>query len=130
METFRPHKKIVRLAYFWSGIIATFAYRIIIVLTGFDPVWVKISWYIGTVGFIIYFIHRFEISEKRTKLIAKYGLEEKISQLSDLNPDERAAMGYIVKTLYSSWERWNYIFIFITSGLALIWGVIDDFIIK
>ncbi len=130
MENFKPHKKIIRMAFFWAGVIATFAYRIIIVLTGLDPIWVKVSWYIGTIGFIIYFIHRFQISEKRTDLIVKYRLSEKIDEVQGLNPEERAAMGYVVRTLVSSWEKWNYIFIFITSGLALIWGILIDFILK
>lgn len=130
MENFQPHKKIVRLAYFWAGIIATFAYRIIIVMTGFDPIWVKVAWYIGTIGFIFYFIHRFQISEKRADLITKYRLSEKIDGMRELNPEERAAMEYVIRTLISSREKWNYIFIFITSGLALVWGIIIDFILK
>lgn len=129
METFQPHKKIIRLAYFWAGIVATFAYRIIIVLAGLNQLWLKIAWYVGTVGFIIYFAHRFEISEKRTKLIVKYQLDKKVAETAGLNDEERGALGYIVRTLVSSWERWNYIFIFVTSGLALLWGVITDFIL-
>ena len=129
MEIFQPHKKIIRLGYFWAGIIATFAYRIIIVLTGFDQIWLKIAWYVGTIGFIFYFAHRFEISEKRAKLIAKYQLVKKVEELPGLSPDERGAMGYIVRTLTSSLEKWNYIFIFVTSGLALLWGIIIDFIL-
>lgn len=130
METFQPHKKSLRLLYFWIGIVATFAYRIIIVLTQFNAVWLKISWYIGTIGFILYFAHRFEISTKREKLISQYQLAKKIDELPNLTQEEKGAMGYIMKTLVSTREKWNYIFIFITSGLALLWGILTDFILK
>lgn len=129
MVTFQPHKRIVRLGYFWAGIIATFAYRIIIVLTGFSQIWLKIAWYVGTIGFIFYFAHRFEISKKRAKLIDEYQLVKKVEELPGLNPDERGAMNYIFHTLISSLEKWNYIFIFVTSGIALLWGIIIDFIL-
>ncbi len=128
MEDFKPHSKIVRLFYFWAGIIATLAYRVIIIFTNFDPLWNKVSWYIGTIGFIFYFAHRFRISEKREHLIIKYKLDKKIARLDGLADDDKAAMGYVFGTLVSSKERWNSIFIFVTSGLALLIGIYLDFI--
>ncbi len=130
MDIPKPHPKALRLVYFWIGILATFLYRIIVVLNNVGAVWVQIAWYVGTVGFLIYFIHRYEISEKRAKLIAAYDLERKVGSLDGLSPAERQAMAYLFGTLQSSKEKWNYIFIFIMSGLALIAGVIIDFIIK
>ena len=120
----------MRLFYFWAGIIATFAYRIIIVLNFYSTTWVKISWYIGTVGFIIYFIHRFDISKKRSSLILEHKLREKLDNntLDKLSPEDNDALAYILKTLVSSKERWNYYIIFILSGLALIAGILIDFV--
>ena len=43
-----------RWFFFIAGIIATLAYRIIIVL---NADWIRIAWYVGTVGFILYFWH-------------------------------------------------------------------------
>ena len=63
----KANPKIMREFYFWIGIIATVAYRIIIVLNFYSSFWVKISWYIGTIGFTIYFIHRYRISQKRDR---------------------------------------------------------------
>ena len=115
-----------------AGIIATFAYRIIIVLNFYSSTWVKISWYIGTIGFIVYFIHRFDISKKRSQLIVKHRLREKLGNdtLDQLSKDDNEALSYILKTLVSSKEKWNYYAIFILSGIALIVGVIFDFILK
>jgi hypothetical protein len=124
----QPHRQAVRLFFFWCGIVATFAYRIIIFFTDANPFLLKLSWYIGTIGFIIYFAHRFQIAERRTKVIAEYHLAEKVPQLKELNTEERAGMEYIFSTLGSTRERWNYIFIFIMSAIALIAGTIIDVI--
>ncbi|MDP3964860.1 MAG: hypothetical protein Q8Q20_04390 [bacterium] len=123
----KAHPKFIRLFYFWAGIIATLAYRIIIVLNNYSAYWVTISWYIGTIGFIIYFIHRYQISEKRARLIREQKLDEKVSSLTQLSEDDKASLGYILRTLKTTREKWNYVFIFITSGLALLIGLILDF---
>ncbi|MBT6691557.1 hypothetical protein HOB10_04460 [Candidatus Parcubacteria bacterium] len=132
MENTKTSSKSLRLFYFWAGVIATLAYRIIIVLNFYNTTWVKISWYIGTVGFIIYFIHRFDISKKRSALIVKHRLREKLdaNTLDELNKEDNEALGYILKTLVSSKERYNYYIIFILSGIALIAGLLIDFVWK
>ncbi|MBU1202769.1 hypothetical protein KKH39_01870 [Patescibacteria group bacterium] len=132
MEQVKASPKALRLFYFWAGIVATFAYRIIIVLNFYSTTWVKIFWYIGTVGFIIYFIHRFDVSKKRASLIVDHRLREKLDKntLDELEGDDKEALAYILKTLVSSKEKWNYYAIFILSGLALIVGILLDFIFK
>jgi len=122
----QPHSKPVREFFFWSGIVATFAYRVIIVLTGYPAIWLKLAWYVGTVGFVLYFIHRYQISERRSKLIHEQGLLAKVAGLTQLSEADRDAMTYLFQTLESSKEKWNYIFIFAMSGLALVWGVVTD----
>ncbi|NTV31081.1 hypothetical protein HGA91_03855 [candidate division WWE3 bacterium] len=127
MEKPTYHSKPVRLFYFWMGIIATFAYRIIVVLNYYNTFWSQIAWYIGTIGFIFYFVHRYQISAKRAKLIQQYDLKSKVNSLSGLTTDEKEAMDYIFGTLLSSKEKVNSIFIFIMSAIALIWGIYLDF---
>ncbi|HSX41881.1 MAG TPA: hypothetical protein VLE93_00855 [Candidatus Saccharimonadales bacterium] len=126
----KTHSPFVRSFYFWIGIIATFAYRIVIFLTGVDPLWLKVAWYIGTIGFVIYFIHRYQISELRSRLIKENGLVAKINNLEDLNAQDKAAMEYIFQTLQSTREKWNYIFIFVASAIALVAAVYLDFIAR
>jgi hypothetical protein len=121
------HSKPVRLLYFWIGIAATTAYRAIIFFTDANPVLLKVTWYIGTIGFIIYFAHRYQVSGRRARAIEEYRLTEKIPQLSELTLEERSALSYVLSTLRSTKEKWNYIFIFATSAIALIAGVVIDF---
>jgi len=132
MENIKSNPKALRLFYFWSGVVATLAYRAVIVLNFYSSTWVKISWYIGTIGFMIYFIHRFVISQKRSKLIIKHQLREKLATntLADLSSDDKQALAYVLGTLISSKEKWNYYIIFVSSALALVAGIIFDFFIK
>ena len=129
MESPHTSPKSLRLLYFWVGILATFTYRAIIVLNHYSAAWVTVFWYVGTVGFIIYFSHRYRVSQKRAKLVAQYNLDEKVKTLPNLSTEERDALVYLLTSLESSKERWNFIFIFTTSGLALLIGIILDFLI-
>jgi hypothetical protein len=126
MEKTKAHSSALRLFYFWTGIVATLTYRAIIVLTNYSDLWVKVFWYIGTIGFVIYFAHRYQISEKRIKLISEKKLSEKINNLTGLDQADREAMQYIFGTLTTSKEKWNYIAIFVLSGLSLIIGIYID----
>lgn len=126
MESALPHSRGVRMLYFWVGIGSTFLYRVIIVLNNIDSRWADLAWYVGTLGFLVYFGHRFQVSRKRARIIQQYQLEHKIATASGLDDRDKAAMEYIFVTLRSSKEKWNYIFIFVMSGLALIVGAVLD----
>ncbi len=111
---------------FAIGIIATIAYRIIVVLNYYSPLWVQIAWYIGTVGFVWYFVHRFQIEKKRQKLIERLQLINKVNQSNDFNAEEKNALSYVLSSLQTSLARWNYIAIFVFSSLALVYGLYQD----
>ena len=115
--------KWLRLVIFWIGIIATVTYRAIIIFNHYKIYfWSDVLWYIGTIGFLIYFWHRFQISERRVKVIKEQNLEEKIKR-SSLDLETKESVNYVIGGLSSSMEKWNYIAIFITSGLALFFMV-------
>ena len=128
MEKPKLSSKAVRLFFFWSGIIATFCYRAIVVVNNYSHIWAQTFWYIGTIGFIIYFAHRYQVSEKRARAIRDFGLYEKIKNVEGLNQDEKDVLKYIFDTLQSSKEKWNSIFIFASSFVALIIGFYLDFV--
>jgi len=126
MDIVHQSPKPYRIFFFWTGIIATFAYRIIIVLNFYSPLWVKISWYIGTIGFIIYFWHRFSVEKKRAQLVEDQDLISEIEKIS-MEKNKKEALLYIVKTSLTSKSRYNSLFIFSLSFLALLVGIILDF---
>lgn len=120
-KTSLSHKS-YRIFLFWVGIIATFSYRIIVILNYYSQVWVEIAWYIGTIGFIWYFAHRYRVENKRDLLVEKQRLAYKIEKGKELNAKDREALVYILKGLKSSLAKWNYIGIFLFSVLALIYA--------
>lgn len=130
MEKPQVSNKYLRIFYFWAGIVATFCYRAIVVVNNYSHFWAQTFWYIGTIGFIIYFIHRYKISEKRAKIIQEYQLENKIQNSKDLSDKDKVALEYIFETLRSSKEKWNSIFIFVASFVGLILGIYLDFFNK
>ncbi|MDP2951188.1 MAG: hypothetical protein Q8N55_02270 [bacterium] len=121
----KPHKKSTRLFFFIAGIIATIAYRIVIVLNLYSPFLVKVAWYIGTVGFIFYFGHRYDIARKRANLIKKYNLVEIIDN-SSISGEEKDALHYLVQTTLTSKSRWNSAVIFLLTLVALIVAILID----
>ncbi|PIT94044.1 hypothetical protein COU00_01105 [Candidatus Falkowbacteria bacterium CG10_big_fil_rev_8_21_14_0_10_43_11] len=124
----RTSNKYYRLLVFWVGIIATIAYRVIVVLNYYSAFWVQVAWYIGTIGFVWYFAHRYRVENNREKLIKAKRLTSKIYNDKRLNDGDRNALVYVLKSLQSSKAKWNYIAIFVFSALALLYGVYIDFL--
>jgi hypothetical protein len=115
--------KPLRLFYFYLGIIATFAYRIIIVLNFFEPAYVKIAWYVGTIGFILYFWSRYRVVQQYHELIEAQDLEKALEDPAKMRKEQTQALTHIVSTLKTTKAQLNYVIIFILSFLALIAGI-------
>jgi len=124
-KVIEPNPKLIRWFFFWTGIIATIAYRIIVILNIYSPMWVKIAWYVGTIGFVLYFGHRFSIAKKRANLVKDYDLV-KVVDKSAIDEDQRTALHYLVQTSLTSKSRWNSGVIFVLSFSALILGIVLD----
>jgi hypothetical protein len=120
--------KFYRNLVFIIGILATIFYRLVVVFNNYSKLWVEIVWYLGTLGFIWYFAHRYRVEREREKLIEKYRLDEKIRNKKELLQDDREALEYILSGLKTSKARWNYIAIFVFSALAIVYAVINDII--
>ncbi len=120
------NSSIYRILIFIIGVIATIAYRIVIVLNHYSQLWVEISWYIGTIGFILYFGHRFNIENRRDKIIEKLNLIKKIETNQPFNSEDTTALLYILKSLDTSLAKWNYIAIFFFSFLAIAYALYTD----
>ncbi len=111
-----------RVLLFWVGVIATLAYRIIVILNYYSQLWVEIAWYIGTIGFIWYFAHRYRVENKRDLLVENQRLAYKVEKGGKLSDKDKSALIYILKGLKSSKAKWNYIVIFLFSVVALIYA--------
>ena len=111
-----PSPDILRFFYFFCGVVATIAYRIVIWL---DSSWIQVAWYVGTIGFIIYFGHRTIIETRRVKVIHDYHLIEAVKQ-ADIPEDKKEALLYLLHTSATSTARFNSLFIFLASVFVLV----------
>jgi hypothetical protein len=126
LKVIEPNPKPIRLFFFWAGIIATVAYRIIIILNLYSPLWVKIAWYVGTIGFVLYFGHRFNVARKRANLVKDYKLIEAVDKAENIDSQKKIALHYLVKTSLTSKSKLNSAAIFILSLVALLIGIVMD----
>lgn len=124
----RLSHKIYRVWMFVVGILATLAYRFIVVLNHYSALWVQIAWYVGTIGFVWYFAHRFNVEKRRNQIIEDLALVQKVQKNEVFSQEEKSALVYILKSLKTSLAKWNYIAIFLISSLALVYGIYQDFI--
>ena len=127
MQNIHESSKPIQLMYFWIGLAATFAYRVIIVLNFFDPVWVKIAWYVGTIGFIIYFWSRYRAVQQFQSLIDDNELVAAAQKSDDFSPEQTQALTHVLSSLKETKAQINYVMIFILSFIALIAGLYLDF---
>lgn len=115
-----------RWSFFIIGMIATIAYRVIIFA---GEIWTRIFWYVGTIGFVLYFWHRAEVDKKRANLVRENELVNVVSNLKRIKREQKQALIYLVKTSLTSKSRWNSLIIFWLSLLALGVGIIYDFVL-
>ncbi|SRR3989339_760800 len=116
----------VKYFFFLAGLIATLAYRVVIVLNFYSPLWVKISWYIGTVGFILYFGYQYSVEARERNIILDYGLAKMIRDDKKIKGKQRQALNYVINTSVNSKARWNSLLICLLSIFALIVGIVLD----
>lgn len=121
----KTSSKFYRDLIFIVGLIATFAYRIIIVLNNYSAMWVEIAWHIGTIGFVWYFAHRYKVETKRAKMIVDRKLVYKIYNNIKLDEIDRATILYTLKSIRSSKAKWNYYAIFALSLISLTHSLIN-----
>jgi len=120
MKTHKPHivPKYVTYGFFSIGLFSAIAFRAIIVLQHMEPNWVRPVWYFGVVGYILFFLYRFEITKKRKKAISDYGLIEKVENKT-LSAEDRKVLLYLLSSIKVSLEDMNYALIFFLSIVAI-----------
>ena len=111
--------KPVIVGFFIIGLLSSVAFRAIIILQRYTPGWVRPVWYLGVVGYMLFFMYRYFISQRRKHSIAHSNIIEKIRSGSTLNMEEREAALYLLNSVRASQEDWNYLAIFILSIVAI-----------
>lgn len=114
--------------YFFIGILATISIRVVNFIFNYNPLWGKVAWYIGIIGFFIYFFYKFNMDLNLKKQLKKLELSDKIQNCQDLLIDDYRFLNILLCQIRSKKDMINYFFIFLSSGLALIVGVYQDLI--
>ena len=126
MEKNAPHVVSKNLIYgfFVLGLISAIAFRAIIVLQRIEPAWIRPVWYIGTIGYFLFFLYRYIITRRRKKAIREFELIEKVKANACLTDKDRELVLYLLQSVKSSLEDVNYAIIFLLSVMAIIADII------
>jgi hypothetical protein len=111
--------KPVIIGFFVLGLLSSVAFRAIIILQKYTPDWVRPVWYFGVIGYMLFFMYRYFISQRRKRTIAHSDIIEKIRDGAVLGVEDREAALYLLKSVRASQEDWNYLAIFILSIVAI-----------
>ena len=107
------------VVFFLLGLLSSIAFRAILFLQKYEPRYVRPVWYFGVIGYLVFFVYRYYISQRRKGTIVRSNLIEKIRTGVPLTPEERAANLYLLNSIQKSQEDWNYLAIFILSIVAI-----------
>lgn len=116
----------VTWAAFGVGLTGAISLRLILVAKEYHPEFVRLLWYLGVCGNMFFFMFRAFITNRRRKLITTLDLQTKLVHEDSLCSEDYQALRYLVASLYTSKERWNYAVIFIFSVMAITWDLMVE----
>ncbi len=111
---------------FAVGLTGAISLRLILIAKSYRPELVRLFWYMGVCGNMLFFMFRAFITHRRRRLITNLRLQEKLHEENSLCPEDYEALRYLVGSLYTSKERWNYLIIFIFSIMAIAWDLVVE----
>jgi hypothetical protein len=106
-------------SFFIIGLLSTLSIRLIIIVKHIDYGLVRVAWYFGIIGYILFFSYRYYITIKRKNLIIKHKLIHKINDSAEFPEEDKELLEYIVSSVVKSREHYNYLFIFVSSIIAI-----------
>ena len=113
---------------FFVALVAVISLRAVNLVLDTNPIFAKALWYVGVLGFLIFFVYKFRYDQILHRELDKTELIDKLLHKKELTEHDREVLGTIVCKLSSKKDKINYFFIFISSALALGIAVYVDFI--
>ncbi len=114
--------------FLFIGLVATVAIRAVNLVIDFYPFWAKAFWYIGVGGFLLYFLYKFRQDRRLLRQIEELEVAAKLAQKDKLSDTDYQFLNALMCSLRSRKDAINYFFIFLTSALALLLGIYQDFL--
>jgi len=115
------------MVFFIIGLVAIIAIRAVTILDYVKPVYGKMAWYVGVIGFFIYFGYKYKIEQSRSGLINKHNLVDKVMHGEKIEKEDRDMIGAVLCALSSNKDKINYAIIFLSSAVVLIIAFYLDF---
>ncbi len=112
--------------YFWIGLISAILLRLIIIADYYNGILAKALFYLGVIGYLLFFAHRYHIATRRVGVLKNLELLNKIENKTPLNEDDYRGLQYIMWSLSVSKERMNYLVIFGFSVVAIVLSLALD----
>ncbi|MEA3546385.1 MAG: hypothetical protein U9R66_01885 [Thermodesulfobacteriota bacterium] len=109
--------------FFVIGLVSALSFRLLVGVKELRPELFRSVWYVGVIGYILFFSFRYSITRKRKKAIRDFDLISKVKQGGELSAADRQVVAYLLSSLEKSRENLNYLFIFATSGLAILFDL-------
>jgi hypothetical protein len=116
--------------FLFIGLLATVSIRLVNLVFSVSALWAKLLWYVGVIGFLVYFLYKFRQDLAIKYQLNKSLLEQKLVTKSPLNDEDYLFIRTVLCGLRSKKDTINYFFIFFTSALALLLGLWQDFLIR
>ena len=113
--------------YFWVGLVSAILLRAIIIADYWSGTLSKMMWYLGVIGYLFFFAHRYHIAKRRFGVIKDLNLLEKIESRDQLTEEDFEGLNYVMWSLSVSKERLNYLIIFTFSVIAIALSLMLDF---
>lgn len=107
--------------FFVIGLLSALSFRLLLIVQEVTPELFKAVWYCGIIGYILFFSFRYAISQKRKKAIVQSNLIEQLNSGKTLSEEDRLTIVYLLSSIKKSRENLNYMFIFLTSAIAVLY---------
>ncbi|MFH1791879.1 MAG: hypothetical protein ABH885_07870 [Candidatus Omnitrophota bacterium] len=115
---------------FFIALIAVVALRAVNFALAINPAFAKACWYIGIIGFLVFFAYKYRYDAIMHREIARSGLIDKLLNRTPLSRHDYDVMGTLICKLSSKKDKVNYFFIFFFSAVAILIAVYTDFIAR
>jgi len=124
-----PHNKYILpdwfiKGFFILGLLSGTAIRSLIVFNHVEPALVRLVWYMGVIGYFFFFGFRYFIARRRKLIIREHDLIGKVERREKLSEMDKDYLEYVLISIQKSREMFNYLFIFVTSLIAILTDII------
>lgn len=121
-------ESMVSWIFFFIALIAVISLRAVNLVLNANLIFAKTLWYIGVLGFFVFFVYKFRYDQILHRELEKTDLKDKLLYKKELSEHDKDVLGTIICKLSSKKDKINYFFIFLSSALALGIAIYVDFI--